>query len=85
MTTGWYEFDAYCSQHGLDAIELPPDRAANLFLFTIRSNADEARLSEIDEALTPPRSLKFGGVPAWYGSDEDAWAEFSRQAPKRRE
>lgn len=83
MTDGWYEFDAYCSQHGLDAITLAPDRAANLFLFAIRNNADEKRLEELDDALRPPKRMKVNGVPAWYGSDEDAWAEFTRQAPKR--
>jgi hypothetical protein len=34
------------------------------------------------ELLKPPVTAKVGGVPAWYGSDDDAWAEFQRQAKK---
>jgi hypothetical protein len=38
-------------------------------------------MEQIDEALTPPRTYRTqSGTPAWYGSDEDAWAEFARQA-----
>jgi hypothetical protein len=49
----------------------------------ITENADADKRIEIMEALKPPVSAKVGGVPVWYGSDEDAWADFQRQAPKR--
>jgi hypothetical protein len=62
---------------------LPPDRAVNAYRYAIYENADEKQREKIDEALTPPKNAKIGGVPAWYGSDEDAWQSFMRQAPKR--
>ena len=77
------EFDGYCSARGIDAIALPPDRAVNLYRHAIYEHADEKQKEKIDEALTPPKTSKFGGVPAWYGSDEEAWTQFVRQAPKR--
>jgi hypothetical protein len=77
------EFDGYCSARGIDAITLPPDRAINLYRYAIFEHADDKEREKINEALTPPKTAKFGGVPAWYGSDEDAWAEFTRQVPKR--
>lgn len=77
------EFDGYCSARGLDAIALPVDRAVNLYRHALFEHADEKQRDKINEALTPPKTFKVGGVPAWYGSDEDAWAEFARQAPKR--
>jgi len=43
-------------------------------------NADEQERERVSEALKPPRHFKFGNAPAWYGSDDDAWAEFVRQA-----
>jgi hypothetical protein len=55
----------------------------NLYRYAIYENADEKQREKIDEALTPPKRVKFGGVPAWYGSDEEAWTQFLRQAPKR--
>ena len=85
MIVNWVEFDGYCSAHGLDAIALPVDRALNLYRYAILEHADEKQREKITEALTPPKDARFGGVPAWYGSDEDAWAEFARQAPKARE
>jgi hypothetical protein len=51
----------------------------NLYLFAIRENADDEAMATIDRALEPPLSMTRGGVPAWYGSDEDAWESFSYQ------
>lgn len=77
------EFDGYCSARGIDAIALSPDRAVNLYRHAIYENADDKQKEKIDEALTPPKTAKIGGVPAWYGSDEEAWTQFVRQAPKK--
>jgi hypothetical protein len=51
----------------------------NLYIYAIRENADEKQLDEIDRALEPPLTAKTGGVPSWYGSDDDAWESFSVQ------
>lgn len=52
----------------------------NAYLFALREYADEDTLARIDEALEPPLTAKVGAVPAWYGSDEDAWAGWEGQA-----
>lgn len=70
----------------MDAAALPADRAINAYLWALRENADADRLEAITEALQPPLTLRRNGVPAWYGSDEDAWAEWDRQtsSPQQR-
>jgi hypothetical protein len=83
VIANWVEFDGYCSARGMDAITLSPDRAVNLYRHALYEHADEKDRQKIDEALTPPKTLKIGGAPAWYGSDDEAWAQFMRQAPKR--
>jgi hypothetical protein len=55
----------------------------NLYRFAIYENADDKQREKIDDALTPPKTAKFKGVPSWYQSDDDAWASFMQQAPKR--
>jgi len=55
-----------------------------MYLWAIRENAGEKQLEEIDRALEPPRSFRHAGAPSWYGSDEDAWAEFSAQVTRAR-
>ena len=50
----------------------------NLYLYAIREHASDETLAEIDEALKPPVTAKVGNVPAWYGSDDEAWAEFEK-------
>lgn len=77
---GWETFDGWCTARGVDLASLPADRAVNAYLWAIREHANEDRLAQIDAALEPPRSYRVQGAPAWYGSDEDAWAEFARQA-----
>jgi hypothetical protein len=52
----------------------------NAYLFALREHADEKERDRITEALKPPRTYKVAGAPAWYGDDDDAWAEFARQA-----
>lgn len=52
----------------------------NAYLYAIRENATEEQLAEIDAALEPPVTYRHKGAPVWYGSDDDAWAEFARQA-----
>jgi hypothetical protein len=32
------------------------------------------------KGLEPPNTYKYNGAPAWYGSDEDAEAEWRRAA-----
>jgi hypothetical protein len=55
----------------------------NAYLYAIRENADEDDLARIEDALTPPTTYRnASGVPAWYGSDDDAWAEFERQTTR---
>ena len=54
----------------------------NLYLFALRENATDEQILEIEEALTPPVVAKVGNVPAWYGSDEDAWTEFNHAMKK---
>lgn len=56
------------------------DRAVNTYLYAIRENANEDDLKLIEEALTPPPQYRVQGVPAWYGSDDDAWTEFATQS-----
>jgi len=53
--------------------------AISLYLFALRYNADERRIAQIEEALTPPVTYRVAGAPAWYGDDDDAWSEFERQ------
>jgi hypothetical protein len=50
----------------------------NLYLFAVREHASEETLAEIEEALKPPVTAKIGDTPIWYGSDDDAWADFER-------
>ena len=76
----WQQFDGWCTARGVDLSTLPADRACNAYLYALREHADEDRLAQIDAALEPPRSYRVGGAPAWYGSDEDAWAQFASQA-----
>jgi hypothetical protein len=49
-----------------------------MYLFSIREHATDETLTQIDEALQPPTTYRKNGAPAWYGSDDDAWAEFQR-------
>lgn len=63
---------------------LPLDRALALYLFAVREHADEETRSKIDEALAPPLTARRDGVPAWYGSDDDAWSQFSQAFPQTR-
>jgi len=49
-------------------------------LFASKQHADERRLDEIERALTPPVTAKtVDRRPAWFGSDEDVWAEWKKQ------
>jgi hypothetical protein len=56
------------------------DRAVNTYLYAIREHASEEDLETIEEALTPPRTYRVGGVPSWYGDDDDAWQQFASQS-----
>lgn len=38
------------------------------------------RLAEIDAALESPTRILAGGVPSWYGDDDEAWDDWKRQA-----
>lgn len=80
IARNWVTFDGWCSARGIDASSLSADRACHAYLFAITEHADEKDRERIMEALKPPASFKVGGTPAWYGSDDDAWAEFVRQA-----
>jgi hypothetical protein len=51
----------------------------NLYLFAIKEHADDKQMAEIESALEPPLTAKTNGVPTWYGSDDDAWQDFSVQ------
>jgi hypothetical protein len=55
----------------------------NAYLYSIREHASQETLDQIEEALQPAVTDKVGGEPAWYGSDDDAWAEFARQVTDR--
>ena len=47
----------------------------------MREWANEETLDRIEAALAPPNRIDPDtGTPMWYGSDEDAWAEFEREA-----
>jgi hypothetical protein len=48
-------------------------------LYAIKEHASDKDLAEIESALEPPITSKTGGVPTWYGSDEDAWEQFTVQ------
>lgn len=50
----------------------------NLYLFAVKEHASDETLQMIEDALTPPVTMKIGDAPVWYGSDEDAWSEFSK-------
>ena len=45
----------------------------------MREYATEETLAQIDKALEPPKEARHDGTPMWYGSDDDAWAEFEHQ------
>lgn len=49
-----------------------------LFLHRLREVCDKDEWAQIESALEPPldMTLDEDGVPAWYGSDEDAWQMF---------
>jgi hypothetical protein len=47
-------------------------------------HAEERERERIEDMLRPPVTAKVGRVPVWYGSDDDAWAEFANQAPAAR-
>lgn len=51
----------------------------NLYLYAVREHASEETLAKIDEALQPPATWRVKGAPAWYGDEDDAWADFARQ------
>lgn len=80
--SNWEQFDGWCTARGVDASALPADRAVAAYLFALREHADETRRAAIEEALRPPLTYRVKGAPAWYGSDEDAWSEFARQATR---
>lgn len=48
-------------------------------MYAITENASDEDIAKIQAQLEPPDERDENGVPAWYGSDEDAWAEFERQ------
>jgi len=50
----------------------------NLYRFALLEAADEKEREKIEQALQPPITAKRRGVPTWYGSDEDAEAEWLR-------
>jgi len=52
----------------------------HLYRFALLEHADEKERDQILSALKPPVRAKIGGVPAWYGSDDDAWQNFAKQA-----
>lgn len=56
---------------------MPVQRAVNLFVHLLTDGADQDRLDEIDEALTPPLSVRGpDGRPLAWGDEDDAWSEF---------
>lgn len=52
----------------------------SLFLARLRDVCTKDEWAQIEQELEPPldSTLDAEGVPAWYGSDEDAWASFER-------
>jgi hypothetical protein len=58
---------------------LSADRACAAYLFALREHADKDRQQAIDKALEPPLSMRVDSRPVWFGSDEDAWAEWQTQ------
>ena len=48
----------------------------------MREHADNDRLAEIEQLLTPPTTYRVKGVPSWYGDDDEVWEEFSGQLDK---
>lgn len=51
----------------------------NAYLFALRENADEKTIDKIEDALTPPLSVRVNGVPVGFGEDE-MWAEWEMAA-----
>ena len=51
----------------------------HLYLYAMTEHASDEQIAQIHAQLDPPDRKDENGVPRWYGSDEDAWAEFERQ------
>lgn len=62
---------------GLDAITLTWDRACSLWRMAALDGLRGWERDKLLADLEPPMTLRVGGVPAWYGSDEEAWADFN--------
>lgn len=80
MRNDWVSFDGWCASNGVDPLDMPADRVCHLYRYLLERNADEDTREQIARALEPPVTYRVNGAPAWYGSDEDAWAEFARNA-----
>jgi hypothetical protein len=48
-------------------------------LWALRENASDETLSKIERALESPTTVRGAQPPRWYGSEEDAWAQFQAQ------